>query len=148
MAICAVFGNSMFNYKQDLDRLEKIICNLIENEGVTEFWTGGRGDFDRLCAKTVYELKEKYPFVKLTLIFSYVPTEAYVPKIYDESLYLLENPVPPRFAISHTNRKMVEKCDIVLSGVRMHFGGAWQACDYARQKKKPIVRLYPESTEF
>ena len=37
---------------------------LIREEGVTDFYVGSRGSFDRLAAAAVRELQESYPEIK------------------------------------------------------------------------------------
>lgn len=142
MAIAAVFGHRDYSYYEYRDKLRVIFADLVQNHGVTEFFNGGRGDFDRLCGVLVNELKDTYP-IQNTLILSYPPDKNFVlPSYFDSSLYLLEEKVPVKFAISHTNRKMVELADFIVSGTYFGFGGAWEACDYARRCKKKIINIF------
>ena len=74
-------------YKQ---QIKQAILRLIENEGVTQFFSGGSGNFDIICARTVFELKSEFPKLKNILVFSHYPNEQFkLPEIYDESVYLL-----------------------------------------------------------
>ena len=142
MAAAAFFGHRSYPYAPHRNKLRAIIVDLIENQGVTEFYNGLRGDFDRLCADIVYELMGNYPTIKNILVLSYHPREGFVlPKCFNESVYLLEKPVLPKFAITYTNQAIVEKVDFIVSGVALHSGGAWSACDYARRKGKPIISI-------
>ena len=54
-------------------RLKKEIVNLIENQGVTAFYNGGKGQFDLLCSECINELKNDYPFIKSYLIWRIFP---------------------------------------------------------------------------
>lgn len=47
--------------------LHSKVISLIENKGVDCFIAGGALGFDTLAARTVIELKETYPFIKLYL---------------------------------------------------------------------------------
>lgn len=142
MKICAVFGHRDYNYYGYRDKLRAILDDLVKNHGVREFFNGGRGNFDMLCGALTDELKDDYAITN-TLILFYPPTKNFVlPQCFDGSLYLLENKVPVKFAIWHTNRKMVELADFVVSGTYFKFGGAWEACEYARRLQKKIIRLF------
>lgn len=51
MPSCAFFGHSKYqDYSQYRDKIKDIVFELIQNHGVTQFYNGYRGDFDRLCA--------------------------------------------------------------------------------------------------
>lgn len=136
------------NVKQYRDKLLRIIIDLIENKGVTRFYSGYRGDFDVYCSNLIQELKENYPQIKNTMVLSYIPESRgefdcvfTLPKCFDDSVYLLERKVPKRFAIIETNKCLVEAVDFIVAGVITHFGGAYSACEYAEKRKKPIINV-------
>ena len=142
MKSCAFFGHREYGYEAHRDFIKSSIVDLIENYGVTQFYSGGRGAFDNLCARLVYELKAKYPFLKNTLVLSYLPTkkdEYGLPELYDDSVYFLEKRVPPRFAIVKTNEEMVRRAEFILSGVVWSWGGAYEACQYAQRQGKKVI---------
>ena len=140
MKSCAFFGHRDTNYELQRERIWQILINLIEREGITQFYSGNRGSFDRLCSGLVDELKVRYPYIRNTMVLSYLPTRNFIlPACYDDSIFLLERAVPPAYAILETNKKLVEIVDVILSGVVYNFGGAYKACDYARKKRKVIV---------
>ena len=58
------------------------------------------------------------------------------PNRYDDSIYLLEGRVPPKYAIAHTNKLLVDKVDFVVTAVRRSWGGARFFHDYAEKKGK------------
>ena len=83
-------------------------------------------------------------------MLSYMPQkkEEYALPYFDDSVYVLEKEVLPRFAIIETNKALVDKVDFVVSGVYRSFGGALQAVEYAKRKGKSIVDIYsPIHTE-
>ncbi len=93
------------------EKLLNIIIDLIENSGVTQFYSGFRGNFDGYCCNLIYELKHLYPQIKMTLVLSYIPEQKKdsdynfsLPKCFDDSVYLLERKVPKRLAIIETNK--------------------------------------------
>lgn len=136
------------NAEQYGDKLLRIIVDLIENEGVTQFYSGFRGDFDVYCSYLIYKLKARYPQIKNTMALSYIPEEPTepdnafsLPKCFDDSVYLLERQVPKRLAIIETNKCLVDKVDYIVAGVTLHCGGAYAACEYACKQKKPIVSV-------
>ena len=91
--------------------LEQAVEQLI-TQGVTEFYVGNHGSFDRMAARGVIAAKQHHPQVRLTMLLAYHPGERPVtlPPAFDGSLYPpgMEN-VPRRFAIPRANRWMVEK---------------------------------------
>ncbi len=148
MLKCTFFGHRDADYVPYRIKTEAILVDLIENCGVTQFYSGNRGNFDKFCASLVWKLKLNYPKIKNTLVLSYLPckkTDFILPKIFDDSVYLLEQHVPMRFAVTHTNRKMADLSDFILSGVYRNYGGAYTACSYARKHGKTIISIYEET---
>lgn len=140
--ICAFFGHRDFNEKYR-PALEAEIRAAILNHGVTTFWCGGYGAFDTCAARTVNKLKSRNPEIRLFLIQAYLPKpEDILPPIYDGSIYPegLEL-APRRFAITHRNRWMAKNCDMVIAWVEHSYGGAYQACRYARTHGKHVVNV-------
>lgn len=132
------------NYEPLREGLRAIIIDLIEREGITQFYSGNRGNFDRICSNLVHELKATHPHIRNTLVLSYRPTkDSTLPTCYDDSVYLLERAVPGAYAILETNKKLVELADVIVSGVKYDFGGAYKAYDYARRRKKMVITIFP-----
>lgn len=136
------------NVEQYREKLIHIFIDLIKNQGVTQFYSGFRGDFDHYCSYLIHELKDSYPQIKNTMVFSYIPEapdepeyKFELPKCFDDSVYLLERYVPKRLAIIETNKRLVDMVDFVVAGVMTHYGGAYMACEYAHKRKKPIISL-------
>ena len=147
MKTCVFFGHRDIDYRKDGEKLKQTIVALIENEGFTQFYSGGRGAFDGMCTEVMAELKTTYPHIKNTLVFSYLPPsneDFTLPSAYTDSVYLLERRVPPRHAILETNKCMVEKADCLVVGIIKEWGGAWQAVEYAKQKGKRIINICEE----
>lgn len=148
MKSCCFFGHSSMNYKPYAERIKSVITDLIENESVITFYSGGRGDFDCICRDIIYGLKKDYPHITSYLVLSYHPkTDSDINAAnYDGTIYFLDRKVPLRFAISKTNEMMIDVSDFVISGVYYTWGGAYKSCEYARRKKKEIIRIIEEET--
>ena len=145
---CAFFGHRNMNVEQYGEKLLNVITDLIENKGVTRFYSGFRGDFDVYCSKLVYALKGQYPQIKNVMVLSYIPAipdepdyAFKLPKYFDESIYLLERQVPKRLAIIESNKRIVDKADYIIAGVYFHGGGAYAVCEYASKRKKPVISV-------
>ena len=121
------------------EKLYYEIENLIKN-GADKFLLGGYGSFDHLCAETVKKLKEIYPHITSILVIPYLNKE-YNTEIYDYTKYPPIEKPPLRFAISKRNEYMVKQSDFVIAYVTHSFGGAATTLDYARRKKKTILRI-------
>lgn len=143
MFSCAFFGHRSFEYSEYREKTKDIISELITKFGVTNFYDGCRGSFDLFCAGIVGELKAEFPEIKLIYVLSYIPqSKLLLPKFFDESVYLLEESVPPKYAISHTNRKLVELADYIVSGVYCTFGGAYKAQNHAKRCNKKVINIF------
>ena len=92
--------------------------------------------------------KATHPDVSLLLILPYIPTRYRQEDLeekkaqYDELIYPeLEN-VPLRFAIDRRNKWIVDRADCIICWIDHDWGGAYQACRYARRKGKCVIDLY------
>ena len=58
------------NIKEKAELKKALIKQLVKliDEGTTDFYAGGAVGWDMLCEKTVIELREKYPYIKLQLV--------------------------------------------------------------------------------
>lgn len=141
MKSCAFFGHRDWGQAEEKEKIRNSIVDLIENYGVFQFYSGGRGNFDNLCSQIVYELKKDYPQIKNTLVLSYMPKEYNLPNKYDDSVYFLEKQVPPKYAIVKTNQIMADKADYLIVGLQRSQGGAYLAYEYAKRKGKMIIQI-------
>ena len=116
--------------------LKETVENLILR-GADVFYLGGYGDFDRMAASVVRELKKRYPQVESVLVLPYLDSKMDTSG-YDSTTYPPLEHVQRRFAISHRNRWMVLQADVLVAYVICTWGGAYQTLEYARRKKKEI----------
>lgn len=68
------------------EQIKGAIIELAE-KGVTEFFNGGQGTFDRICAGCVKELKSKYPHIRNILVIPYLSFNIFDKNIFDLIIY-------------------------------------------------------------
>lgn len=117
--------------------LFQVTEELIE-QGADTFYLGGYGSFDNLAAKVLRCQKKRYPKIELVLVLEYLNTGRDISG-YDRSVFPPLETVPRRFAISHRNRWMVERADVVVAYVLHDWGGAAATLRCARQKGRRMV---------
>ena len=142
MAICTFFGHRDYDYIPYAEHIEQIIRGLIESEGVDEFFSGNRGNFDELCSRTVWVLKNEYPNIQSRLALAYLPRVVRLPPYFDSAKYFLSGKVTPKAAIPRTNECLVDCADFIVSGVERDQGGAYNAILYAEHKGKKIISIF------
>ena len=122
-----------------LEQLTQTVERLIVKENVACFYVGGYGNFDRLAALAVRQLKRRYPFVLLMLVLPYHPAErpVPVPDGFDGTYYPegMET-VPRRYAIVRANRKMAENVDWLVAYVCHAASNARSILEYAQRREK------------
>ena len=142
MYSCVFFGHRDEDYFPYNEKIETILLDLIKDHEVDHFYSGYRGNFDKICAYIVWELKQRYPQIKNTMVLSYPPnTNFALPQFFDDAAYLLDGKVPPRAAIPTTNHRMVDLAEYIVSGIMHDFGGAFNACCYAQRRGKKIINI-------
>ena len=125
--------------------LQSVIQQLIEEEGVTEFYVGGYGGFDRIAGAAVKQLKAEYPRISLRIMIPYHPAERPVeaPNGYDGTYYPngLEG-VPKRFRIARANRIMIDTSDWLIAYVCHGASNSRKFLEYAeRREKKGLLQV-------
>lgn len=122
------------------DNLRSWLISTIEPlilDGADTFYLGGYGSFDSLAATVLRELKKTYPHIQLVLVLAYLNRNTDTSG-YDSTLYPELEEVPPRFAISKRNERMVDLSDVVVAYVTHGWGGAAKTLEYAKRKRKVI----------
>ena len=121
-----------------LPQVRAAVEGLIVREGVTDFYVGSRGSFDRLAAAAVRELSATYPQIRLYLVLAYLPATGtgeappgFTGAVFPEGL----ESVPRRFAIQRANRAMVDTCDFMVAYAPYAAGNARKVLDYARRRQ-------------
>ena len=144
--ICCFAGHSDVYGSDNLQTDVYNKCEeLITEKGVNFFWVGNYGGFDKLAARTIRELKEKYPNIKLELILPYVTRsindyEEIYYKDYDNmAIADMPEKTPVRFRILKCNQYMVNCSDFLIAYVNHSFGGAAKTLEYAQEKKHIVI---------
>ena len=116
---------------------------LIREQGVTDFYVGSRGSFDRLAAAVMRELRESHPEVRLYRVLAYLPTgreelpEGFTGSVFPEGL----ETVPRRLAILRANRAMVDACKYLIAYAPHLTGNARKVVEYARRRGRRVVEV-------
>lgn len=146
MKKCCAFGHR--ELYQNIDKeLKSALINLIENDGVTVFMTGGNGQLDSKFMSIVRELKTTFKQIKLVLVKPYFSGELNTNKDYYEIMY--DDVIIPdelagchyKSAITKRNRWMIDKCDFVIDCTYRDFGGAVDAIKYAKRTNKTVIEI-------
>ena len=99
------------------EQLFSAVERHISEYGVTDFVVGRYGNFDRLAARAVIEVKRHHTDVTLTLLMPYYRADADpLPDGFDGSLFPdgLET-VPKRAVILRANLYMIHHCDYMIA---------------------------------
>ena len=143
---CSGFGHRNF-YPDVYALLRQTISQLVATQDVTTFLTGGMGDFDALFCRAVREIKARNKQIKLILVKPYFSYELNTNKEYYNAFY--DDVIIPdellgvyyKSAIQKRNRWMVDRSDIIISGVYRDFGGAYQTIQYAFKSGKKVIDI-------
>lgn len=136
------------------DEVREEIRRLITEDGVCEFWCGGMGEFDRLCAQIVRSLKREFPDIRLALILPALSASAMHMEAkaaaYDEIIVCdASDGAHFKRAIPLRNRFMAQQCSVMLAYLQRDHGGAYDSARWAIKNKKPLrfIREKPEITQ-
>ena len=136
-------GHAPFYGNDETRRWLVAVLETLISEGADTFLLGGYGGFDSFAAGVMRGLKKTYPHIKIVLVLAYLNRNEFTDG-YDYTIYPELEDVPPRFAISRRNERMVEMSDAVVADVTHDWGGAARTLDYARRKKKRIYSFADE----
>lgn len=123
-------------------KIRTAVINLIENHGVTMFYVGNQGNFDRMVRSVLKEVTTAYPEVGYAVVLAYMPSAKKSADDFSDTLLPdgIEK-VPKRFTISWRNKWMIEHADYVVTYVTRLFGGAAQFSALAKSKGKIIYDI-------
>lgn len=126
---------------------EQIRNNIIEPESVI-CYLGGYGDFDDICASACRELKREYANIEAVYVTPYISLseQAKIKEMQrcglcDTSIYPPIENVPPKFAISKRNERMMISADLIIAYVNRSYGGAYKSLQVAKRRKKKIINI-------
>ena len=130
------------DYIQSSSDEDKILSILEENTADTQvdFYLGGYGNFDNFAYNCAKKYKALHPSARLIFITPYLPPRNTEQK-YDEIIYPALETVPRKFAISHRNRWMIEKADIVITYVLRSISNSYTRLTFAKRHNKRIFNI-------
>lgn len=97
----------------------------------------------------MFGLQVEYPDIKNILVLSYLPdTKFKLPEWYDEAVYLLDKTVPPRYAISYTNRRLAQSVNYIIVGIDHKCGGAWSVYKYAKNHLYSTLNIINNESNY
>ncbi len=143
--VCTFCGHRYCN-ENLCERVKAEIENLIINGGVTVFYSGGMGEFDKMCESVVRTLKHQYKQIKLYLIVPYMMSRInkereYYEMLYDEIIIPDLGDIYYKQAIGARNKWMVEQSDVILCHVMRSSGGAYKTYSYAKKLNKSLMMI-------
>lgn len=116
--------------------LMSCVESLIVEYGVTKFYVGNQGSFDRMAKSVLQTLQKKHPYIIYYIVLVYFSSQKEemddMATIYPDGL----ETVPRRFAISHRNRRMLRQADYVVGYITHSWGGAAHFFAQARASGK------------
>ena len=68
---CAFFGHRDAP-SEIRDRIKETVIDLIEERGVTKFYVGNNGNFDRMALSVLKELSGMYPQINYYVVYAYL----------------------------------------------------------------------------
>ena len=142
--ICYFAGHRDTFGEEDLySRIISLAEKLIVCEDVTEFRVGRSGNFDKLAARAIEELRKLYP-VKLIIVIPYLTKDVDKDseKFFDEIIIADIPPsTPHRYRIIRCNEYSVKSADFLICYIPYTWGGAWKTAEYARRKGVTVYKL-------
>lgn len=121
--------------------LRQVILDLIERQGVKQFYVGNHGSFDAMARSLLAEFEQTYG-ISYEIVLAYLPRQE--DKLYDPDHTVLPEgieTVPPRFAIEYRNKWMIDHSDIVITYVHRSFGGAAKFKELAEKRNKVVIPI-------
>ena len=121
--------------------LRQILSDLIERQGVKQFYVGNQGSFDTMARNLLAEFELTYG-IRYEVVLAYMPKRN--DPLYDPEHTVLPEgieTVPPRFAIEYRNKWMIDHSDIVITYVHRSFGGAAKFKELAEKKNKVVIQI-------
>ena len=112
------------------------INKLIE-QGIMDFYSGGMGNFDILCEKTVKLLGGKIVYIPYNINIVKERDKFW----YDDIICPFGNKEYSKSDISERNKWLVDNADLCLCYVYKN-GGAMKTLNYAIKRNKRIINLY------
>lgn len=140
-------GHSNFIKREEVEQRLFFIFREQIGDCPAELYLGGYGSFDEFaydCGKKYQSAHQNISLIFVTPYMNLAYQEHYLEyqkNRYDDILYPEIEFCPPKYAISHRNRYMVDRADFVIAYIDHAWGGAYQTYLYAKRKSKTILNL-------
>ena len=134
--VCTFFGNK--NTPQEAK--EKIYCQIkrLIGEGVTTFYVGNHGAFDKMVLSALVELKKEFSQIDYAVVLAYLPKET---KDYETVFPEEVSQAPMKYRIDRRNKWMLKRADVVVTYIFNTAGHALTYKEMAMQSGKRIIEL-------
>ncbi len=126
------------------EALNTAIEKHITEYGVTEFFVGHYGQFDRMAQAALVRAKARHPEISVRLLIPYHPAEhpLSAPEGFNGTYYPPDmERVPRRLAILRANRYMLDHCDYLIAYVWHTASNAQELLEYAEKRGVIIENL-------
>lgn len=127
-----------------------VINRHITEYGVTQFYVGHNGAFDRMVADTLCQAKKNYPYIENYLLLAYHPAIRNIdkPDGFTSTIFIEgQEKVPPRFAITRLNQQIIREADYLICYVRYITGGSHKLLDFAKARAEKGKLVISNLTE-
>ena len=141
MPCCCFIGHKNCP-KEVKEKLLETIFELVANKGVTQFFVGTQGEFDKHVYDVLHEIK-KIQDIKIYVVLAYidrVPVNIYFDM--NETIFPDElTKTPLRLAVRRRNSYMIEKSDYVIAYLDSPFSNTVVNVEEALRKKRNVINL-------
>lgn len=138
-----------------VERLTKVVVDLIEKENADTFLFGSRSQFDSLCYEIVSKLKQVYPHIKRVFVraeYEHIDKQYtdYLLTYYEETFFPDQVRGAGRLSYVARNKVMVDSCSVLVTYCNLGGdlprqrtkSGTAMATQYAMSKKKRIINFF------
>ncbi len=130
------------------EKLDEILCDIIENNNFVEFLVGREGDFDIIVASAIRRVTKRLDRKNSVMILvlpymksDYQKNSEYYLNYYNEVEICSESAnVHYKAAIQRRNKSMIDRSNLAVFYVE-HNGGAYKTMQYAEKSNCKILRL-------
>lgn len=139
MKAAALFGYKSFDYMPYRDRIERILGELIEREGVELFYNDDRGSFNYLCSKIISEKRRRFPRVRNLLIADGYAFSENCPTDFCDRVCEIKTLDGERYS-GMTKRRIVMNSDYIVFGIASE--EVESAYEYCFGRDKRIINIF------
>ena len=148
--IVTFFGHAQFPTVHQFEQTVLLLLEKNVDDREVVFYLGNQGEFDAFAYSCCKKYQSMHSHASLILITPYLPQNNssksnHIFSQYDEVIYPEIEEKPKRFAIKYRNKWMVDHADLVICGIDHSWGGAYQACQYAKRHGKTVINITEKS---